>query len=241
MAKEKEEESTQFTQTMTIAVAVVIAVTLFGVWLYRNSMSQVARHCSVLNFYVHGVINLLLHVALFSLFVCVFFFTVVHVVEKRTVYLNIRRVLYELLMEVETAQNNSINTAGMLTTVLNMSQTPQIKQQDEEVQRKNNQLRAKAFRVFGTILVAGAAVSALLWGGMYAYARHRFRAGGLAEPPRAGCHYPHMGHILRHNAVILFFVLITEVFFLYGMTMHYNSLSDSYVKDQFINALFRQM
>ena len=234
MTQEKEEAvSTQRNRVMTVAVAVAVAVALFAVWLYRNSMSQTGPECSVLNFYVHGVINLVMHVSLFSLFVCIFFFTVVHVVEQRTVYLNIQRVINEIMNEMETISDKKIDLSGMVASMTAMATTPMMKEEDEKVRAHNAALRHKAFRLFGGVLAAGLAFSALLWGAMYAYARGKKGAGNI----KAGCDYPHMGHILKHNAVILLFVFLTEVFFLYGVTLHFNSLDDNYVKRLFLGKL----
>ena len=232
MTQEKEMVSTQHNRVMAVAVAVAVAVALFAVWLYRNSLSQTAPGCSVLNFYVHGVINLVMHVALFSLFVCIFFFTVVHEVEQRTVYLNIQRVMNEIMDEVETLSNQPVDLSGFATSITAMAATPEMKEADDNVKAGNAALRDKAFRLFGTILAAGLAFSGLLWGVMYAYAR-----GKKGSNIKAGCDYPHMGHILKHNAVILLFVLLTELFFLYGVTLHFNSLDDNFVKHLFIQKL----
>ena len=217
--------STTVNRTMTVAVALAVAVALFAAWLYRNSILQVGLQCSILNFYVHGTINLVLHVALFSLFVCIFFFTVVHMVEKRTVYLNLKRVMNEILDQIETLTDKPLNLSAFVGSIQAMSNTKEMNEADDDVKRKNRALQQKAFHMFGGILGLGLIVSFLLWGCMYAYARKK--KGAQA---RAGCDYPHMGHILKHNVVILFFVFITELFFLYGVTMHYNSLDDNYVK-----------
>ena len=45
-----------------------------------------------------------------------------------------------------------------------------------------------------------------------------------------GCDYVDMGSIIQHNVVILFFVLFTEMFFLYGVTLHYDSLDSNTVR-----------
>ena len=240
MTQEKEEAmvSTRQNRTLAVAVAVAVGVALFAVWLYRNSKSQTGPNCNVLNFYVHGVINLVMHVSLFSLFVCIFFFTVVHEVEQRTVYLNIQRVMNEIMDEVETISDKPVDLSGFVTSITAMASTPKMKEEDEKVREHNTALRDKAFRLFGGILAAGLAFSALLWGAMYAYALGKKRTGGHIK---AGCDYPHMGHILKHNAVILLFVLLTELFFLYGVTMHFNSLDDNYVKHLFLAKLLNHI
>ena len=197
--------STQLARTLAIAVSLVVVITLVGVWLYRNSVAQV-KECSLLNFYASGVINLILHVSLFSLFVCVFFFTIVHVVEKRTVFTNIRRVVYDLIDEIYAGYGKPVHTTAIISSINAMTQTPQMQREDADVKASNAALWRKAIKIFGGILVLGVLFSALVCGGMYAYARRKDPA------PQAGCDYPHIGNILKHNAIVLFFVLITEVF-----------------------------
>ena len=235
MPDEKEEVvSTRSNRIFAVVVAVTVAATLLAVWMYRDNLLQNGPDCSLLNFYVHGLVNLLMQISLFSIFVCIFFFTVVHIVETRAVYLNIRRVTGNILDEMESVTGQPLDLRRILRSTDAMASLPSMRAQDHDIKARNAALRRRAFRLFGAILGGGLALSALLCGGMYAYARRQKGGGGAV---RAGCDYPHMGHILRHNAVLLLFVFVTEMFFLYGVTIHFDSVDDNFVKGEILQKL----
>ena len=234
MPHDEPEEKVERYQGLIIG-STVLAVLLLAVLLtfHTQIRSYLTRgsECFSLNTWVEGSINLILHVSIFALFVCVFFFTVVHSVEKLTIYRNLKSAVESILSDTEAAVGSPIYA------VIDVDETPE---QDAEIEQRARNLRIKAFRTFGLLLSLGVALSALLYGGMYAFAKKRYLCSTrqcCTTELKPGLHYPDIRRILYHNLVVLGFVFVTECFFLFGITLHYRSLDPNAIRRQFILSL----
>ena len=159
---------------LLLAVPVVVVCLAAVIWIYRDGTMQLrtrtkgpfkGKTCSLFTYCVHGVINLFLHVGIFSLFVCVFFFSVVHLVEKMTVQNNIKRVIQDLIQQLEISLNMNINPllVDVIPSLRKAAYTPQMCQEDREITQYNNQLKSFALHFFTSAFLILIGISALLW------------------------------------------------------------------------------
>lgn len=186
----------------------------------RSSLGR----CMTVNHVAETIISLILHVSSFSLFVCIFFFTLVHLVEKLTVYENVRRVVHSLVEDItifsgkEPQLDFDVPSSGEADL-------------DQATHEHNSRLMKKALLIFGGVMAGGIVLSALLYSGV------RWWTLRSCSVHISGVTIPDLAKLLRHTLVVLAFVFLTEVFFLFGITMHYRSLDDNAVKRAFIDSL----
>ena len=186
----------------------------------RSSLGR----CMTVNHVAETIISLILHVSSFSLFVCIFFFTLVHLVEKLTVYENVRRVVHSLVEDITAFSGKKPE----LTFGVPPSGEDEL---DRATHEHNSRLMKKALIIFGGVMAGGIVLSALLYSGVRAWALRR------CSVHIPGVTIPDLAKLMRHTLVVLAFVFLTEVFFLFGITMHYRSLDDNAVKRAFVDSL----
>jgi hypothetical protein len=224
----------------TVLVVLFLAVVLtFHTKIVRYVKLQFGGGpCFNLNTWVEGTINLIMHVSTFALFVCLFFFTVVHSVEKLTIYDNLQKAVTSILDDLEVAVGQPLDVS------LDVQLSPALKQSDNETRQKISHLTSKAFSVFGMLMVVGLLVSGLLFVAMKAYAKKRYLCGTKTSccelevtQLKPGVHYPDLKQIMHHNLVVLAFVFVTECFFLFGVTLHYRSLDPNAIRQQFVGTV----
>ena len=243
---DEEEEESGGNQGVIIGITVVVVLLLAVVLTFHTQIVAYIKtqlkggECYTLNTWVEGGINLILHVGIFSMFVCIFFFTVVHSVEKLTIYRNLRLTVDRLVQDLEASMQTPIDVD------FHVEEDAETKRQDQESERKIKQLTRKGLTLFGTLLLLSIVTSAALYFGMYAYAKWKYlpcaarevpccRAAGKALQP--GVHYPDIRAIFRHNLVVLGFVFVTECFFLFAITLNYRSLDPNAVRKVVIEGI----
>jgi hypothetical protein len=226
---------------VTILSVLFLAVVLTfhtGIWAYIKKQSE-GGSCFNMNTWVEGTINLIMHVAIFALFVCLFFFTVVHSVEKLTIYDNLKQAVSSIMNDIEVTLDKPLDLS------FDVQLSPALQKSDQETETIISSLTSKAFHVFGMLMAVGLLISGVLYFAMKAYAKKRYvgrKCKGTTavltrEGLKAGVHYPNLKHIMHHNLVVLGFVFITECFFLFGITLHYRSLDPNAIRKQFIGTL----
>lgn len=224
---------------VTILSVLFLAVVLTfhtKIWRYIKKQGS-GGSCFNMNTWVEGTINLILHVAIFALFVCLFFFTVVHSVEKLTIYDNLKQAVSSIMNDIEITLDKPLDLS------FEVQLSPALKKSDQETEAIISHLTGKAFHVFGMLMAVGLLISGVLYFAMKAYAKKRYVGrecnGAMltTQGLKPGIHYPNLKHIMHHNLVVLGFVFITECFFLFGITLHYRSLDPNAIRKQFIGTL----
>lgn len=204
------------------------------IWAYLKKQGQ-GGACFNMNTWVEGTINLVMHVAIFALFVCLFFFTVVHSVEKLTIYDNLKQAVSSIMNDIEVTLDKPLDLS------FEVQLSPALQKSDEETEVTISKLTNKAFTVFGMLMVVGVLFSGVLYFAMKAYAKNRYLGKECNGMPvtvlKPGIHYPNLKHIMHHNLVVLGFVFVTECFFLFGITLNYRSLDPNAIRKQFLGTL----
>ena len=171
---DEEEEESGGNQGVIIGITVVVVLLLAVVLTFHTQIVAYIKtqlkggECYTLNTWVEGGINLILHVGIFSMFVCIFFFTVVHSVEKLTIYRNLKLTVDGLVQDLEASMQTPIDVD------FHVEEDAETKRQDQESERKIKQLTRKGLTLFGTLLLLSIVTSAALYFGMYAYAKWKY-------------------------------------------------------------------
>lgn len=177
------------------------------------------------------VMNTLITVVLYSLFVAGFYFVVAARVEKRVVTSNVNRVLDGLTRDVSAALDK--DDLDALSTAIDSVRAPDMSDADREVRDKNRRLTKRTFIVLGSI-AAGALVAVMLvWGLMRLHAK-RAKSNAVA-----GNDYPDGVRIIIMVLIAFAAVVVTEFVFLYAIGARYWALDENRVKETVVSTLVK--
>lgn len=242
MSSTTDEEKADHQGLILSVTALVILIGAVWVTFHSQIKTYLATQlqggeCYNLNTWATSAINLIMHVSIFAAFVCVFFFTIVHSVEKLTIYRNLKGAITSILDDMEAVTGKPLN----LSFEIPVSQ--ELEDGDADAKRKIQHLTKKAITVFGALMGIGILVSMGIYFAMRLYAKTYYLdqpcqlTGNKLTALQAGEHFPDLRAIGHHNLVILGFVFVTEMFFLFGITLHYRSLDPNSIKHAFIQKL----
>ena len=158
-----------------------------------------------------GVANILIGTLLFTIFLSIFYFTYIGKVEGEIVTEQVNNTVKELL---ESLKESGIDLSS-LKSILNNMNPPKMDEEDNFVKNKNQELIKLTIKVLtiSTILVIICVVLLKLTTNF-----------SILE-------------IVIINAIIIFFVAVTEYFFINNIPRNYRSLDPNRVKKAIINQL----
>ena len=171
--------------------------------------------------------SIFLTIALFSLFIPVFFFYQAASVEKTVVKESLKDLVNEFSKEFQfmLTPNQSAQVGAVLSTM----QMPDMSADDSEVASMNSKLKKKAWMVLGTGTLIIFACIAII----YAAMRYRVTSKGL-NPSVA---LPNIPHLAFSVAVCFASVIGIEFLFLFVVARQFKPLDTNAVKFSFINTL----
>lgn len=143
-------------------------------------------------------------VILIATFICIFFFTYVSKVEGEVVKSQMSNIVNNLTngLQILPDKDKGINL------ILKNLKAPDMSSADNDVEQSNNELKKKAAKIFGTIVVVGVIIIYYLW------SKHRFDIKTM----------------IIHSVIILVFVALTEFLFVTLVSKNYQIIDPNYVK-----------
>jgi len=164
-------------------------------------------------FSIRGFANIIIALTIFSLFLSIFYFTYASKVENQIVDIQIKNLVDNLTENMKDILSS--DQRAYLLNVLKTTNPPDMKVEDDKIEKSNKQLIKQAAIVFGIFLALTTIVVTILYF-MYNI---------------------DVKNILITNMIILLFVALTEVFFLNMIAKSYRSLDPNIVKKNLINQL----
>lgn len=162
---------------------------------------------------VEFLLNIIIAVTFFSLFVAFFFFTIASRIELSTVEANTSRVVKELVSTL--VASSTPESKALIASSIDGLQTPDLSSEDKVVQDSNDKLVKNTWLFLGSAFACGVVLVLGVWGGMKMYA---------GKDGKAGIHYPNLRHLVIDNLILLSFVAATEFLFLLAIGAHYRSV-----------------
>lgn len=160
----------------------------------------------------HDIAYIIFGVILIASFISVFFFTYVSKVEGQIVQNQMARIVNDL-----TSGNELILTPDqkrIIGTVIQSGlKTPDMSDVDAKVEANNNELKKKALKIFGTMVLVGCAIIAAI----YVKYKGTDKAINLTE-------------IVQYSMIILALVAATEFIFVSEITKNYEIIDPNYVR-----------
>lgn len=158
-----------------------------------------------------GIVNIMIGVLFFSIFIGIFYFTYAAMIEKTVVKTQVVNAITTLLHDSQFIKYDR----AKMKAVLNSMSPPDLSKEDKEVEAKNAKIVKSTIILFS---VFAAVVSIII---LILYKIYKFDF----KP------------ILIVNVILLVFVAITEVFFLNVIASKYMSLDPNVVKKEVISKL----
>lgn len=152
----------------------------------------------------HTIVNIVVGITLFSIFLSVFYFTYTKTVEEEILNIQIKNLVNNLSSGIKKLNLNQDD----IKKVINSIELPDLSKADQEVEEHNNELKTKAAFIFGII---GLVCIIILFVFSYFYKVD-------------------IKNILLINLMLLVFVGVTEWFFLNYIAKSYMSLDINMVK-----------
>ena len=149
--------------------------------------------------------NIILHVILIATLITIFFFTYATTVEEEIVKDQVDFIIEDL---TEGTKLFPTEMTGLLKASVDGIELPDMKSVDEEVEKKNKKLMNHVLILVGSILISGLSL-------VYFMAQ-KYDFSFLS--------------LLKHNAIVLVFVGLTEFFFLRYLAKNFRSGDPNHVK-----------
>lgn len=167
-----------------------------------NNLNNV--ECNHNFFSKHTFVNIIVSVTLFSIFLSVFYFTYTSRIEEEILTIQIKNLVNNLSGGIKKLNLDK----NQIKKVIDNITLPDLSKQDKEVEDHDNQLKKKAFFIFGIISL----VCVIL---MFIFAYF---------------YNVNVKSIILGNLLLLCFVALTEWFFLNFVAKSYMSLDINMVK-----------
>jgi hypothetical protein len=149
--------------------------------------------------------NIILHVILISTLIIIFFFTYVTTLEEEIVKDQVDFIIEDL---TEGTKLFPREVTGLLRTSIDEIELPDMKEIDEEVEKKNKRLRNHVLVLSAAIVVSGLSL-------VY-FMSQKYNFSFL--------------DVVKHNAIVLAFVGLTGFFFLRYLAKNFRSGDPNHVK-----------
>lgn len=157
----------------------------------------------------YRVANILLHVVFISTFLTVFFFTYASKIESKIVESQSKRIISELTGDVKLLLPD--NVIGEINSRVATVEPPNMQEEDDKVLEANKKLKTKVASFVGVVFFIGLVI---VWLMCYFINDPKFTFFDL----------------VKHNAIILCFVALTEYVFLDYFARNYISIDSNFVK-----------
>mgnify|MGYP005996820459 CR=1 FL=1 len=167
------------------------------------------------------VIDILMSLSFFSIFITFFFFVIVTQIEVLTVKKNTQRTIQELFSDLKAVLPPE--DQAILTDIFNNNLTvPDLTEEDQQVQDKNNELVKQAVLWLGVFALIAFVIVLAIWGYMK-----------TAYPNE----YPSLMGMIKSNLIILFWVAVAELSFLFLITLQYRSIDPNTIRESVVDSL----
>jgi uncharacterized protein YacL len=165
-------------------------------------------------FSVNFILNILIGVTIFGIFLTIFYFTYAAKIEEEIVNLQMKNLVDDFTYNLDILQKED---QQKITDYLNKLELPNTDELDKEVEESNKKIIRNAMiflGVFSGIMILG---SILLY---------------VLNKDKISIKY-----LILNNVILLIFVAVTEIFFLNLVAKKYNSLDPNVIKLKIIEKL----
>ena len=159
---------------------------------------------------VNGITNILVALTMFSIFLAIFYFTYASKIEKDILDIQLKNLVDNLTSDLTSANIDS----SQIKKIINNTKIDLTKE-DNEVADENKKIINKAIISFGLFAAVTVTIVSILF----------------------YMHDINIRDIIITNLILLFFVAITEIFFLNMIAKSYRSLDPNIVKKNLLDKL----
>jgi hypothetical protein len=158
--------------------------------------------------------NIILSIALFAIFVFIFFFTYATYIEKKTIKDQVQLALNDLGNEV-SIYFTDLDNSMVKDYVRKYLIVPDMKEQDNEVEISNKKIINKGLLILVIFVLVDLVILFILWK-MYPFS---------------------FKELLFENMLLLFFIALTEILFLTFIASKYRSIDTNQIKKQILTSI----